>query len=350
MRRRLRIGVVAPPWVPVPPPKYGGTEGVIDTLARGLSARGHHVLLFTLGESTCPVPRAWVYHHPALPMGSTVAEMYQVTRAYRVLADCDVVHDHTDAGPMWAAGRAGFPPVVATNHNAFTRERRALYSEAARLGVRVVAISHDQRSHAPEVLVDAVVHNGIDPARFPFGRGEGGYAMFVGRFGEDKGAHRAVEAARRAGVPLRIAAKMRERDEEEYFERWIRPALGPDVVFLGEISPEERNRELAGAVALLDPIEWDEPFGLVMVEALACGTPVIAFRRGAAPEIVRDGVTGRLVDDVEGAAEVLAAAHGFDRFACRADVERRFSGDSMVYGYESAYGRAIDALASSLTP
>ncbi len=338
---RLRIGLVAAPWVPVPPTHYGGTEGVIDTLARGLHARGHDVTLFTVGDATCPVPRAWVYEHPMTPMGAVIPELFQVTSAYETLAGCDVVHDHTNAGPLWAGGRPGMPPVVATNHGEFTREARALYAAAARLGVAVVAISEDHRSRAGEAQVSAVIHHGLDTDRIRVGTGGGGYALFLGRFTVEKGAHLAIEIARRAGVPLRIAGKMREPDEKAYFEARIEPELGTDVVYLGEISPQERDRELAGSLALVNPIQWDEPFGLVMIESLACGTPVISFPRGAAPEIVRDGVTGFLVDDVQDAARALGEVSRIDRAACRADVEVRFSARRMVDDYLALYRRVI---------
>lgn len=337
----LRIGLVAPPWVPVPPPQYGGTEGVVDTLARGLVAQSHHVILFTVGDSTCPVPRAWVYRHPYAPMGATTAELYQVASAYDVLAGCDVVHDHTDAGPLWAGGRPGMPPVVTTIHNEFTRERRGFLAAVAKEGVAVVAISQDHASRASPVPVAGVVHHGLDLERFPFGTGEGGYALFVGRFSREKGAHRAIAIARRAGVPLLIASKMREPAEKEYFQRWIRPMLGLEVSYLGEVSARVRNRYLRDAVALVNPIQWPEPFGLVMIEALACGTPVIAFPSGAAPEIVRHGETGFLVRDVAAGARALQRVGEIDRATCRRDAERRFGAQRMVTDYVNLYRRVI---------
>lgn len=341
MVRRLRIGLVAPPWLSVPPERYGGTETVLDVLARGLLARGHDVTLFTIGDATSPVPRAWVYRHPVVPMGSTVAELFQVTSAYERLVDCDVIHDHTDAGPVWAAGKDDLPPVVATNHNTFSRERRALYAEAANRGVAVVAISHDQRSRAGDIPGIRVVHNGIDTSGFRLGPGTGGYALFVGRLCPDKGADQAIAIARRAGVPLRIAGKMWATEEREYFDQLIRPQLGADITYIGEIGSEERAAELGGAVALLNPIQWDEPFGLVMVEAMACGTPVIAFDRGAAPEIIAEGVSGRVVSDVDSAAYALGAVASLDRRACRRHVERWFSGERMVGAYEAVYREVL---------
>ena len=157
------------------------------------------------------------------------------------------------------------------------------------------------------------------------------------------GAVAALEIARRAGIPLRVAAKMREPAEREYFERFVRPRLGRDVEFLGEITPDERNRQLGGAVALLNPITWAEPFGLVMVEAMVCGTPVISYPNGAAPEIVEDGTTGFLCDGVDEAVTALGKVGGLDRAACRAHVEAEFSASLMVSRYERLYRKVIAA-------
>ncbi len=341
---------MAPPWALVPPQAYGGTEGVLDVLARGLLARGHGVVLYTVGDSTCPVPRAWVHEHAVAPMNQSLAELVHVVSAYRSLRDCDIVHDHTLAGPLWAGGRRQFPPIVVTNHGLFSRQHRVLFAAAAQLGVAIVAISEDQRRRAGPVPVAAVVRHGLDIDAFPVGRGDGGYAMWVGRFSPGKGAAEAIEIARRAGVPLRIAGKMHDLEEREYFHANVEPALGEDVVNLGEISPAERDEHLRHAVALLNPIQWDEPFGLVMVEALACGTPVVAFPRGAAPEIVRDGVTGFLVDDVRAAARALHRSGRLERATCRADAVQRFSAGRMVDEYVAVYRRVLDRRPAAALP
>lgn len=336
----LRIGLVAPPFVTVPPTTYGGTEGFLDTLARGLVADGHDVRLFTIGDSTCPVERLWVFDSAPEPMGLALHEAVQVRAAYAELAGCDVIHDNTTIGPMWATATGHPGPVVVTCHGALNADNTPLYADLAHWAT-FVAISHDQRASAPQVPFAAVIHHGLDPDRFPLGDGAGGYAMFVGRLAPDKGAAAALEIARRAGIPLRLAAKMREPAEREYFERFVRPRLGPDVEFLGEISPDERNRQLGGAVALLNPITWSEPFGLVMVEAMACGTPVISYPNGAAPEIVEDGETGLLCDGVDESVAALGRVTGLDRTACRARVVAEFSSSLMVSRYERLYRAVI---------
>ena len=328
--------MIAPPWVPVPPTGYGGTEGVIDTLARGLRGLGHDVVLFTIGESTCPVDRRWVYPHPAVPMGHSTFESRHVQAAYDALAGCDVIHDHTTVGPVWAAALRRDVPVVTTVHCALDAVTRPTYTHIGRW-VTINAISHSQRASAPEVPIAAVIHHGIDAERYTVGPGTGGYVFFIGRFSPEKGAHDAIEIARRADVPLRIAAKMRERDEVAYFHEHVEPHLGPDVEFLGEIGPEDRGRELAGAVALLNPITWTEPFGLVMIEAMAAGTPVISYRSGAAPEIVTHGTTGYLCAGVDEAVAALRRVSALDRAACRAEVEGRFSAQRMTRDYIALY-------------
>ena len=333
---RLRVGLVAPPWVPVPPTTYGGTEGFLDTLARGLVADGHEVSLFTIGASTCPVERRWVFEAPPEPMGLSLYETVQVRAAYDELGDCDVIHDNTTIGPIWAAATGVPVPVVLTCHGDLTAHNVPLYVDLARW-CTIVAISHSQRASAPGVPFGGVVHHGLDAARFAVGDGSGGYAMFLGRLAPEKGAAAAVEIAQRAGVPIRLAAKMREPAEREYFEQFIEPRLGPGVEFLGEITPRERGHQLGGAIALLNPITWAEPFGLVMIEALVAGTPVISYPSGAAPEIVVDGVSGFLCDGVDEAVDALGRVGTLDRGTCRAHVETEFSADRMVQAYEAVY-------------
>ena len=301
----MRVGLIAPPWVPVPPPLYGGTEVVVDNLARALARGGHDVRLFTVGVSSCPVPRQWYYSNPPEPMGSSVAEAAHVLAAYEALGDVDIIHDHTLLGPLVARALRGLPPIVATNHGAFTADTRRIYREISKCAA-VVAISHSQRAHAPEVPVAAVIHHGVDLVKYTYGEGDGGFLMFVGRMSPDKGVDRAIRVARAAGRKLVIVSKMLESGERAYFEESVRPLLAPDVSFSTEMPADERIAMLRSATALVNPISWPEPFGLVMAEALACGTPVLAFPSGAAPEIVDHGRTGYLCADE--AAMIAAVA------------------------------------------
>jgi glycosyltransferase involved in cell wall biosynthesis len=339
----VRVGLIAPPWVATPPPGYGGTEAVVDNLARGLVELGHQVVLFTVGESTTPVERRSLFDRAVEPMGQTVPEAAHVLAAYESLTDVDVIHDHTVLGPL-LAGRAGIArvPVVTTNHGPFTAVTRPIFAEVART-TAVVAISHDQASRAP-VPVTAVIHHGVDLGAYRPGPGGGGYVAFVGRMSPDKGVHTAVAAARAAGRPLRIATKIREAEESEYFEAMVRPLLGDDVDLGLEVPVDERVELLRHADALLNPIAWDEPFGLVMAEALACATPVVASPRGAAQEIVRQGRTGYLCRDVDRLVAAVDSVGSLSRAECRADVEERFSVERMARDHVALYERLLDDL------
>lgn len=337
--RVLRVGLIAPPWVPVPPPVYGGTELVVDQLARGLARRGCEVVLFTTGDATCPVERRWLYPRALGTTADPSVERPHVELAYHELAAADVIHDHTLTGPT--DDRLPRPvPVVTTVHGPFTPELRRRYRAAARRA-SVVAISHDQRSQAPDVPVAAVIHHGIDVERYPVGDGRGGYVLFLGRMHPDKGPHRAIDAARGAGRRILIAAKMRESLERRYFAECVEPLLGPDAVYLGEVGGQHKLDLLAGAEALINPICWPEPFGLVMIEALACGTPVVAFARGAAPEIVEHARTGFLCRDEREMVARLGDVATIDRAACRAAVEARFTTDRMVADHLALYQRLV---------
>jgi len=202
-------------------------------------------------------------------MGRASIELENVVGAYELAKEADVVHDNTIAGPIYSARYPNIV-VVTTNHQPFSRTYNAVYG-AALPRVLLVAISHSHASSTP-LAVDAVVHHGIDVADYPFGAGDGGYVALLGRMTENKGVHRAIAIARAAGVPLKIAAKMREPHEREYFEKFVEPHLGDDVQYLGEVDAAGKRELLASASALLNPISWREPFGMAMLEALACGT------------------------------------------------------------------------------
>jgi glycosyltransferase involved in cell wall biosynthesis len=341
-RGTVRIGLIASPWIQVPPPRYGGTEVVIDNLARGLRDAGHDVELFTVGNSTCDVTRSWLFPEPMEPMNDSMFEALHVEAAYRALADVDVIHDHTVVGPLLGSHAAPQGvPVVTTIHGPFHQVARQLFS---RLPDRVslVAISHPQRASAPEIPVEAVIPHGIDTDKYAEGPGGGGYLAFVGRMNPDKGVHRAIEVARRVDMPLVIMVKMREDVERKYFEDVVKPMLGSDIELLFE--PEEGHRiELVGkAEALINPIMWPEPFGLVMAEALSCGTPVIASPHGAAQEIVEPGVSGFLHQEVDDLVDAVRQLDEIDRADCREAAVRRFSMERMVSDHVRMYRRLID--------
>ncbi|HLX87161.1 MAG TPA: glycosyltransferase family 4 protein [Acidimicrobiales bacterium] len=342
----MRIAVIAPPWTPIPPPLYGGIELVVDELARGLVEAGHEVTLFTTGDSTCPVPRKWALEHAeGMRIGMAVPELRHVLHAYdAVAADHDIVHDHTVMGPFHAEHYPTLP-VVTTIHGPFNDELTDLYGKIANR-VPIICISRAQHAAAPQIPIAGVIHHGIEADKFPMGEGhgdaEGEYLLFLGRMAPDKGAHRAIEIARKAGHRVLLAAKMREAWERSYFDELVAPLLGADAVYLGEVPHERKVELLAGAKGLLFPIRWNEPFGMVMLEAFACGTPVLAFPEGAAPEVVQDGKTGFLCEDDQAMVEAVDRIGTLRREDCRASVEGYFSTDRMVAEHVALYERVVE--------
>jgi glycosyltransferase involved in cell wall biosynthesis len=339
----MRIGLIAPPWIPVPPPAYGGIEAVIDRLARGLAEAGHEVLLAAAANSTCPVsqvagtPRAG---DGAPAGGGAVTELQHVVTSYAAMADLDVVHDHTMCGPVYDH-RPVDVPVVTTNHGPFDEALNTIYRTLR--DVPVIAISHSQASMADGVRLAAVIHHGIDVAAVPQGDGRGGFAAFLGRMTPDKGPKEAALIARAAGVPLKMAAKLREPAEQDYFDAEVKPLLCSDVEYVGELGEHDKLELVGDSFALLNPIQWPEPFGLVMIEALAAGTPVVATAAGSAPEIIDDGVTGYLRTGRAELADVLRAAADLDRVACRTAAESRFTTERMVHQHVELYTDLIGA-------
>jgi glycosyltransferase involved in cell wall biosynthesis len=340
----MRIAIIAPPWVPVPPPAYGGTESVIDGLARGLQAAGHDVFLFATGDSTTPVQRGHLYAHAldVVEQGQD-AERLHVEAAYRHpgVRSADIVHDHTLIGPTLSAVHAG-RAVVTTAHGPFRSECGPFYAAAAAGRVPIIAISRHQASTAAGLLpVATVIHHGIDVDAISASRHHRGHLVFLGRVHPDKGVAAAARIARAAGMPLVIAAKMREPLEHEYFDAEVRPLLGWGVEFIGEVDSAMKYRLLRGALALLNPIAWDEPFGMVMIEALACGTPVVAPPVASVPELVTDGVTGIVRPTAELVGRLAAVAE-LDRAACRAEAESRFSLARLALDHTRFYEQVLE--------
>jgi glycosyltransferase involved in cell wall biosynthesis len=332
----VRIGLISTPWTALPPPSYGGIEGVVDRLARGFMAAGHEVLVAAPGDSTCPAPLV-PNSPPADPngIGLTEVELAHVVRAYQAMPGMDIIHDHTLAGPLYRH-RPPDVPVVTTNHGPYRAQLRDIYRAMDR-HVALVAVSHHQASTADGVRITRVIHHGIDVDAVPAGDGTGGYFCFLGRMSPSKGVREAALIAGKAGVPLRIGAKLQDKGEREYFDCAVAPLLTSDVEYLGELNTDEKYKLLGGATAMLNPIQWPEPFGLVMIEALAAGTPVVATSAGAAPEIVDDGVTGYLRDDIDALAASLAQAGSLDRRRCRQEALSRFSEDRMVAEHLDLY-------------
>jgi glycosyltransferase involved in cell wall biosynthesis len=340
----VRIAILSPVWFPVPPSGYGGIEWVVSLLADGLVDAGHDVCLFASGDSTSKAEVVSLFPDaPSADIGKTSTELRHALSCFERAAEFDIVNDHS--GPLAAAlGGAVETPVVHTVHGPLVSRDGELYASLARVapGVGLISVAMNQRKPQPDLPWVANCHNALDLAAYPAHTERGEYLLFLGRMSADKGCHRAVEVAREAGLPLRIAGKMREPAEQEYFESYVAPYLGNGIEYLGETSHAKKVALLQNARATLFPIEWEEPFGLVMIESMACGTPVIATRWGAVPEVIEHGRSGIIVDDYRKMAEALADADELEPSECRRSVEERFSAERMVRDYEAAYAAAVE--------
>jgi glycosyltransferase involved in cell wall biosynthesis len=346
--RPLRIAMLAPPWIPVPAPAYGGIEEVVRLLCDGLTADGHAVTLFAPPGSDSPAEVVTVLEEPH-PDEIQLAriEADHVARAFGAIdvareqgEPYDVVHDHVGHTALAMADRLA-TPLVHTLHGPFDEDACRFYAEHGHKG-RIVAISRSQCDDAPPEMGGAsVVHNPIDVAEWPYDAEKDDFLLWIGRMSPDKGPHRAITAAREAGAPLVLAGPV-QPGQEAFFAEEVEPHVGRDgIEYVGEAGAE-RKRELYGkARALLMPIRWPEPFGLVMVEALACGTPVIAFAEGSAPEVVQDGETGFIAEDEHAMAAAVGRLDEIDPAACRRACEERFGVPAVVKGYVEVYREAM---------
>ena len=339
----MKIAILSPVWFPVPPTGYGGIEWVVSLLADGLVDAGHDVTLFASGDSRTKAKLEAVFPEPPhVPIGQSSFELRHAAPCYLRADEFDVINDHSSQLAAVIGGLVQ-TPVVHTVHGPLDHPSYDNYKAIATLAPRVglVSISMKQREPAPELHWVANVPNALDLAAYPFHAPRGEYLLYLGRLSPDKGAHRAIEVAREAGVPIKLAGKKREPAEQAYFDEYVRPLLGPDAVYLGETSHTTKVDLLQEARATLFPIDWEEPFGLVMIESMACGTPVIATRRGAVPEVVEEGRTGVIVDDWRDMAHALEDADRIEAEDCRASVEERFSPERMVAEYVAAFERVL---------
>jgi glycosyltransferase involved in cell wall biosynthesis len=351
--RPLRIAMVAPPWIPVPPPGYGGIEQVVALLCDALVDRGHDVELFCAPGSQS---RARV--RPLLPEpypDDIQRAMYEADHsalAMEAIEDAaepfDVIHDHSGFTLLALADRLD-TPLVHTVHGPFGEESSGFY---ARHGSKasLVCLSQDQARSAPEgARIAAVVPNPIDAGAWRLPRTPGDHLLWLGRMVPDKGPHRAIRSARAAGRQL-ILAGVVQPGFEEFFASEVEPHVdGSQVRYVGEVGGEQKQRLLAEASAFLMPIDWPEPFGMVIVESLAAGCPVLAFPCGAAPEIVEHGCTGFLADDEEGLAALVARAGEIDPNACRRSAARYFP-DGVAARYEAVYRSVSEEPALAQVP
>ncbi len=346
----MRIALVAPPLLPVPPRAYAGTERVIEVLAAGLHRRGHVVTLFAPGDSRVecelvPTVERSLWERPDSP--EDPQPFFEVTRArvWRERERFDVIHSHLEAYGFQFA-RDCPTPVVTTLHGRLDLpglpELIAEFPE-----IPLVSVSDNQRRWYPRANWVATVYHGLPLESMTHSDQPGSYLALVGRVSPEKGVAEAIQLARQVGLPLRVAAKRRRPDEQQLYREVLEPAVREGVAeYLGEVGPPERDALYAGALATLMLGSWPEPFGLVAIESLAAGTPVIARKAGALPEIVEHGVDGFLVDDVIEASLAIDRVRSLDRVRIRERALARFSADRMVDAYERIYRRvADDALA-----
>jgi glycosyltransferase involved in cell wall biosynthesis len=339
----LKIAIVSPLFESVPPKLYGGTERVVSYLTEELVQQGHRVALYASGDS---LTRAQLRASSARGLrldrdchDPLAHHMIMLDEVARCAPEFDVVHFHTDYLHFPLLRHLGRPALTTLHGRLDLPDLVPLYRHFDTLPL--ISISDAQREPLAWANWRATVHHGVPENLYALQPKPGSYLAFMGRMSPEKGPDHAIEIARRAGIPLRMAAKV-DHDDREYFEQRVRPLLaGPGVEFVGEIREAEKQEFLGGAVALLFPIVWPEPFGLAMIEAMACGTPVIAWRRGSVPEVVDEGVTGYIANDVDQAVAAVAKCFGHDRQLCRQGFERRFTAARMARDYVTAYRRLL---------
>jgi len=346
----MKIAQIAPLAEPVPPDRYGGTERVVGLLTDELVRRGHEVTLFASGDSgtdaqlVAATPRSLRRDPAAIdPLAPHIRELGMVFDR----ADAfDIIHSHVD-DLAFPAARLSATPTIHTLHGRLDlRAQREVFSEFRDLPL--VSISDAQREPLRDLGLNWVgtIHHGLQVKDYPFAATAGRYLAFCGRISPEKRPDLAIEVAHRVGLPLKLAAKIADADRE-YFERDIRALLDrPGIEFLGEIDEPAKLDMLAGALALLFPIDWPEPFGLVMIEAMATGTPVVTRPFGATREVVAHGKTGFIADTVDDLAAAVRRVETLDRMACRRHVEQRFSVARMADDYVRLYGRLTDSAAA----
>ena len=334
----MKIGMLAPPWIKIPPAGYGGIEWVVHYLADELAARGHDVTLFASGDSVTKAGLVPAFSHQ-MPdrIGQTMYDVRQVAAAYELAGGFDVLHDHTG---FTGAAFASFidTPVVHTLHGPFTAEVCDFY-RAFRDSANYVSISSYQRSCCPDLRYAGNVYNPIDINGWPFPDREErkDYLLAFGRICADKGFHTAIEVAKRANRRLIIAGAV-QAPHRDYYETVVRPEIdGDQIQFVGEVSLTQKWNLFAQAQAFLFPIQWPEPFGLVMIESMAVGTPVLAFPEGSVPEIVVDGLSGFVVETVDEMVERLDHLDEIDAETCRRYVAEKFSVRQATEAYERIY-------------
>ena len=335
----MHIAQIAPLHEAVPPKLYGGTERVIHWLVEELVELGHDVTLYASGDSVTSARLEAIWPRALRLDGSVVdpnaLHMAMLERVRQHAGDYDFLHFHLDYYPFSLFARQSVPYLTTLHGRLDLPEHQPMFSTFST--TPLISISDAQRRPAPHVNWVRTIHHGLPKELLRPLPATPGYLAFLGRIAPEKGADKAIAIARRCGVPLRIAAKV-DKVDREYFDEKILPLIdGTSVEYIGEITDQEKSEFLSGAVALLTPIDWPEPFGLVMIEAMACGTPVIAFPRGSVPEVVDDGLTGFTVRNVQEAVEAFGRLPQLSREKIRSHFEKRFTARRMALDYLDAY-------------
>jgi len=341
----MRIAQVAPLWEQIPPPAYGGTELIVSLLTDELVCRGHDVTLFATQDSTTlarliPGCEKGLRLQGILLPEYAVYEQMQLSKAFSMAEEFDVIHSHMDYAALPYA-KFCQTPIVHTIHGIFTPLVEQIFTQHR--SQNLISISESQRRQDLQLNYIATVYNAIalDTFEYYATPDEPPYLAFLGRMSVEKGPHLAIEIAKRTGLPLKMGGKI-DFDNKQFFEQEIEPQIDDQhITFLGEVDHATKNELMGRAIATLFPITWQEPFGLVMPESMACGTPVIAMRMGAAPEVIVDGKTGFLCDDVDDCVAAVAQVADLNRQDCRRHVEAQFSPQHMVDGYEAGYRQVL---------
>jgi glycosyltransferase involved in cell wall biosynthesis len=344
----MKIAQVAPLYESVPPTMYGGTERVVSYLTEELVRQGHDVTLFASGDSVtsarliAPCERSLRLDPDCVDqMAHHILMLEQVYHQFNTF---DIIHFHIDYLHFPVSRRQRIPHITTLHGRLDIPDLQALYREYK--DMPVVSISESQRTPIPAVNWQGTVYHGLSEDLYSCNDAPGKYLAFLGRISPEKRIDRAIEIAILSGLPLKIAAKV-DRVDREYFTELIEPMLDhPLIEYIGEIGDNDKQEFLSNASALLFPIDWPEPFGMVMIEAMACGTPVIAWPNGSVPEIIEDGVNGFVVESIESAVDAVRRLSEIDRRTCRSVFEQRFSAQRMAQGYVDIYERLIDRSAS----
>jgi glycosyltransferase involved in cell wall biosynthesis len=341
---RLRVAVISPVWFPVPPTGYGGIEWVVWLLADGLVDAGHEVTLFASGDSHTKATLSSVFPTaPSERIGQSLPELQHCLAAYARADEFDVINDHSGL-PAAVIGGLIAKPVLHTIHGPLDGEGGVIYEQIAAVApdIGFISISMNQRKPKPDFPWVANCPNALDFSLYPVKPHRGEYLLFLGRMSPDKGCHRAIDVAVGADLPLKIAGKKREPLEQQYFDDFVAPYLSDRIEYLGEVTHGEKVELLQNARATLFPIEWEEPFGLVMIESMACGTPVIATRWGAVPEVIEHGRSGIIVDDYRLMAAAIEEADRLDPIELIRYAQHHFSPERMVGDYLRAFETVLD--------